>query len=71
VKALMFAAGETSTTICSILVGWYAWSQGIPGGGVFFIVMVVYSAIVTVVTVITPRGDYAKARKALHERAAQ
>ncbi len=68
-KAMMFAAGETSTTICSILVAWYAYTQGVPGGRFFLIAMVVYSVIVTVVTALTPRGDYAKALNALHARA--
>jgi hypothetical protein len=64
-KAAMFAAGETSTTICSLLAGLYAWRAGIPGGQVLFIVMVVFSVFSTIVTAILPRGDYTKARRAL------
>jgi hypothetical protein len=64
-KAAMFAAGETSTAVCSLLVGLYAWLSGIPGGLAFFVVMIVFNAFATVVTAIKPRGDYAKARRAL------
>jgi hypothetical protein len=64
-KAAMFAAGETSTSLCSIAVGVYAWQNGIPGGAVFLALMIVFSIAVTYVTATTPRGDYAKARKAL------
>ncbi len=64
-KALMFAAGETSTAVCSILAGVYAWRTGTPGGFVLFIVMVIFNLFSTVVTALVPRGDYAKAWKAL------
>lgn len=66
-KALMFAAGETCTTLTSLLAAGWAWAQGIPGGGVFFGVMLVFSIAVTYVTAITPRGDYAKALNALRK----
>lgn len=68
-KALMFAAGETSTAVCSIAVGLYAWLSGIPGGSIFFVAMVVFNAFSTVVTAIAPRGDYAKAIRALRQGA--
>jgi len=64
-KALMFGAGDTSTTICSILVGWYAWRSGMPGGLVLLVAMVIFSLFSTAVTASVPRGDYAKARRAL------
>jgi hypothetical protein len=67
-KALMFAAGESSTAVCSILVGWYAWQSGIPGGLPFLVVMIVFNAFSTVVTAVMPRGDYAKALHALRQR---
>ncbi len=63
-KALMFGAGETSTVVCSILCGWYAWRSGIPGGIVLFWVMVMLNLVSTVVTATIPRGDYTKARQA-------
>jgi hypothetical protein len=65
-KALMFAAGESSTAICSILAGWYAWQQGLPGGWFLFLFMLVFNAFSTVATARFPRGDYHKAWRALH-----
>ncbi len=64
-QALMFGAGETSTTVCSILAGYYAWRSGIPGGQILFWVMVGFGLFSTVVTAMVPRGDYAKAWQAL------
>lgn len=66
-RALMFGAGETSTAVFSILAGWYAWRAGIPGGLALFVIMVIFNLISTVITSIVPRGDYAKARKALKD----
>ena len=65
-KALMFSAGESSTAVCSILAGYYAWRSGIPGGQILFWVMVGFNLFSTVVTALVPRGDYAKAWQALH-----
>jgi hypothetical protein len=67
-KAAMFAAGETSTTICALLAAGYAAAHGIPGGYVLFIFALVLTLSSTVVTALTPRGDYAKAIKALRGR---
>lgn len=64
-KALMFGAGESFTAIFSILAGYYAWREGIAGGFALFVFMVIFNLISTVVTGIVPRGDYAKARRAL------
>jgi hypothetical protein len=64
-KALMFAAGETGTTVISLLAALYAWQSGIPGGGILFWVMVVWNVVATVATTVTPKGDYAKAIRAL------
>jgi hypothetical protein len=63
-KALMFAAGETSTTVCCVAAGWYAWHKEIPGGGILFIVSIVFCAL-AIVTAFFPKGDYAKALRAL------
>lgn len=62
-KALMFAAGETGTTLVSLIAALYAWLSGIPGGGIPFWVMVVWNLAATVVTTVTPKGDYAKASR--------
>lgn len=67
-RALMFAAGETFAALFSILAGLYAWRAGIPGGFPLFVIMVIFNLISTIVTSIVPRGDYAKARKALTGR---
>ncbi len=67
-RALMFGAGESSTTLCTLLVGWYAWWSGIPGGGILLVAMIVFNILVTITTAIVPRGDYAKARHALNAR---
>jgi hypothetical protein len=67
-KALMFAAGETSTAICSIAAAYAAMTTGIPGGGVLFLATVVWNAVSTVVVARTPKGDYAKALHVLRSR---
>jgi hypothetical protein len=64
-KALMFSAGETSSTVCSIVAGWYAWSRGIPGGGILFVFSVIFSVAATISTAQFPKGDYAKAIRTL------
>ena len=64
-KALMFAAGETSTAVCSTLAAYAAASAHIPGAPTLLIVTIAWNAVATVVTTIKPRGDYAKARRAL------
>ena len=69
-RALMFAAGETSTTVCSLLAAGYAWRSGVPAGGPLFWFTVVLVGSSTVVTAIIPKGDYAKALRALRAPAA-
>jgi hypothetical protein len=64
-KALMFAAGETATAVCSITAAYAAMTAGIPGGLALFLVTVGWNAVSTVVTARTPKGDYAKALRAL------
>jgi hypothetical protein len=64
-KALMFSAGETSTNICSLLAASYAWRSGIPGGFTLFVVTVCWDIASTITVSIIPRGDYAKAIRAL------
>jgi hypothetical protein len=65
-KALMFAAGETSTILCVILVGVYVWQSHIPGGVLWLIIPILMSVEAVISTSRMPRGDYAKARRALH-----
>jgi hypothetical protein len=60
-KAIMFSAGETSTTLCTMLAAGYAWLSGIPGGDLLFIFTLCWDLGATIMTARTPRGDYAKA----------
>ena len=64
-KALMFAAGETSTAVCSTLAAYAAASAHIPGAPTLLIVTIAWNAVASVVTTIRPKGDYAKARRAV------
>ena len=66
-QAIMFSAGETSTTLCTLLAAGYAWMSGIPGGDILFIFTVCWDVGATITTVRTPRGDYAKAMRALRK----
>jgi hypothetical protein len=68
-KALMFTAGETSTNLCSLLAAAYAWLSGIPGGFTLFVIVVGWDTVSSIVVSIIPRGDYAKAIKALRRTA--
>ncbi len=65
-KALMFSAGESSTAICSTVAAWFAWNLGIPGGQILFWLVLIFNLFSTIVTAVVPRGDYAKAWRALH-----
>jgi hypothetical protein len=64
-KALMFGAGETSTIACVILAGLYAWRSNTPGGLILLIASILMSVSAAVSTSTMPKGDYAKARRAL------
>lgn len=64
-RALMFAAGELSTTVCSIAAAWYASQQAIPGGNALLLFSIVWNIMATIATTLTPTGDYAKAIRAL------
>ncbi|HEX2907371.1 MAG TPA: hypothetical protein VHO69_10955, partial [Phototrophicaceae bacterium] len=64
-KALMFAAGETATIVCLVLTGLYAWAIQLPGGVIWFIIAVLMSLSAVTAPAKMPKGDYAKAIKAL------
>lgn len=64
-KAAMFAAGETSTTICSIAAAAIAWAAGAPGAHTVFTGSVVWAIAASVTVTVIPKGDYAKALRAL------
>jgi energy-converting hydrogenase Eha subunit B len=63
--AAYVAAGETSTTICTVLAALLAFLLGVPGGGVILALAVVWVVIAIASTTFTPKGDYYKARQAL------
>jgi len=64
-KAIYFAAGETSTALCSIAFAAAAAAAHIPGGQLLLMAMIGFNAVSTIVTARTPSGDYAKAIRAL------
>jgi hypothetical protein len=63
--AAYFAAGETSTTICTVLAALLAFLVGVPGGGIILVISVIWVLLAVVSTTFTPKGDYYKARQAL------
>lgn len=64
-KALMFAAGETSTSVCALAVALYALRHDLPGAGVLLVVTILWVLSATYTTAIGPKGDYYKALHAL------
>jgi len=64
-RALMSAAGDTSTTVCTLAIARWMVRRRVPGSRQFGALVVGWSAIKTVATTQNERGDYAKARKAL------
>lgn len=64
-RAAMFAAGETSTTVVSIAAAAYAARTHIPGGHALLAGSIVWAIAATITTAIVPKGDYAKALRAL------
>ncbi|MGZ4233026.1 MAG: hypothetical protein ACXVVQ_16540 [Solirubrobacteraceae bacterium] len=64
-KAIYYAAGETSTAICSIAYAAVAAAAHIPGGQALLVVMIIFNAISTIVTTRNPTGDYGRALRAL------
>lgn len=63
--AAYYAAGETSTTVCMVLAAVLALLAGITGSLVILVIVVVWVLFAVVTTAITPKGDCAKARRAL------
>jgi hypothetical protein len=64
-KAAMFAAGETSTTVVSIAAAAYAARTGTPGGHALLAGSILWAIAATITTAVVPKGDYAKALRAL------
>jgi hypothetical protein len=61
-KALTFAAGETGTTVISLVAAFFALQSGILGEGLLLSDGGADVAA-TIATTVTPKGDYAKALK--------
>jgi len=64
-KAIYYAAGETSTAICSIAYAAIAAAANIPGGQLLLVAMIIFNVISAIVTTRNPTGDYGKALRAL------
>ena len=69
-KALMFASGENATALCSLAAAYAVMAGGVPGGRILFLGTVIWNAVSTVTVARTPKGDYAKALRALRSRPA-
>ena len=64
-KAAMFAAGETSTSLFSLLAAGYAAHAGLPHGHGLLAGTVLWTIASTVTVAVVPKGDYAKALRAI------
>ena len=64
-KALMFASGENATALCSLAAAYAVMAGGVPGGKVLFLGTAIWNAVSTITVARTPKGDYAKALRAL------
>ena len=69
-KALMFASGENATALCSLAAAYAMMGAGVPGGRVLFLAAAAWNAVSTITVARTPKGDYAKALRALRTRPA-
>jgi hypothetical protein len=64
-RAVMWAAGVTSSAVIPTLAMFWAWRSGVPGSGLFLLVAIFW-AIGTLASNWTSRtGDFSKARRAL------
>src|SRR5262249_21149507 len=66
-KAIMWSAGVTSSALVPTLGAFWAWRSAIPGSK-WFLIFALFWAVGTISSNWrNPRGDYAKARRALRE----
>jgi hypothetical protein len=64
-RAVMWAAGVTSSAVTPTLAVFWAWRSGVPGSGLFFLVAIFW-ALGTLASNWTSRtGDFSKAKRAL------
>jgi hypothetical protein len=69
-RALMFGAGMTANLLAVTIFGALAVAFGLPGADLLLTITLIASAVATVNTSRTPRGDFAKARRALSQPSA-
>jgi len=67
-RAAMYAAGETSTTVCSILTAGVAYLAHAPWGLGLLIFAVLWNLGASLVVSVIDKGDYAKAWDSLRAR---
>ncbi len=64
-KAAMFSAGEASTSVFSIGAAAYAAHTALPGGHALLVSTILWTIASTITVAIVPKGDYAKALRAI------
>lgn len=63
--AAMYIAGETSTTLCTVAAAVAANLGNSPGGRTALLVVVVWNLLASAAVSVQPKGDYARAWRAL------
>ena len=63
-----FAAGQTTAILGWIGSAVLARALGVPASSVILAIMIAWAAATALIATATPKGDYAKARKALKAR---
>jgi hypothetical protein len=66
--AAMYAAGETSTTVCSVAAASAAFLAHVPWALGLLVFAVLWNLGASIVVSVIDKGDYAKARRALRAR---
>jgi hypothetical protein len=64
-KAMMWAAGVTSSAVVPTLAAFWAWRSGVPWSKLFFLFALIWAAATLASNWTSPTGDYSKARRAL------
>lgn len=64
-KAAMFSAGEASTSVFSLAAAAFVAHAGLPGGHAILAGTVLWTIASTITVAIVPKGDYAKALRAI------
>ena len=64
-RAVMYAAGETSTTVCSLAAAAATALAGAPWAGTLLVAAIAWNAAASIVVSVIAKGDYAKALREL------